>query len=221
MLINKVKAGSKVVLQAEKSENSIEFESIVVFGQEEGLFIEPILYDNHMINFRKTNEVLYTATVVNNEDSKLYIWPDITIKAVMAKGRKLYHLLVSEEDIRPINRRDTFRLPLGLAGAAQIGTNKKVHDIYVRDISATGIAFICKDKIELPAEDTIHIIFEDKDLNIKLNIRCMQVRTAEANDKTLYGCRFTQRNDEIYRYIQRRQQYNQAKKNNLLRKSYV
>ena len=221
VLIQKIMEGSKVVVQAEDENNSIQFHSIVVFGDEEGLFIEPILHNEKLINFKDTDGILYTANIVNEEDKKLYVWPGVIIKAVIARDRKIYHLLISESNVSPTNRREAFRLPLGLTGSAQIGANNKIHSIYIKDISATGIAFFCDEKVEVKGEELIHITLDDKTLNTKLNMRCIKVRTAEVQDKILFGCKFIQKNDEIFRYIQRRQLYNQAKKNNLIKKRYL
>ena len=186
----------------------LEFSTVAVRSVTGGLLVEPITQNNLMINFVEKYNILYQLTFVNDEDNRLYKWNKITIKAVKdAKGQS-YHMLISELEGHPYNRRESFRVPLDLEGIARFGPNRMTHKITVKNISAGGIGFECKNNVEIQEEMLVHLSFEDPVLHTNFKVDCQAVRklAVEDSENTYYGCKFLKESMAINNYVQRKQQ---------------
>ncbi len=110
---------------------TMQFESKVAFGNEHGLFIEPIRHDEQLVNFDASDFVMIDAIVVVVDINDIpYKWKCIDVKIVEFNKEK-YHLLVSKDDVGSMNRRSWYRLYLGVRGVAQFGANNVPSDIDV------------------------------------------------------------------------------------------
>ncbi len=208
MLLVEIAEGTSLTIVLRYNTEKHEFPTTAVRPVKEGLLVEPITEQGKMINFVNKTNMLYQLTLVNAEDSRLYKWNKIKVKAIRDREGKSYHMLVSDLEGQVYNRRQSFRVPVLLNGIAQFGPNKKTHEVVIKNISAGGIGFDCKDDIDCIGNMLIHLSFEDSLIGASFHLHCQAVRkvTSEQTESIFYGCRFLTESPAINNYIQKRQQ---------------
>ena len=105
-------------------------------------------------------------------------------KIVFHNGHYILHVLT--EGIK-VNRRDSFRVPIGKSAHSNIPGHNIV---IVRDISHSGFALTDRRKdFNLPKGTYVSIAFED--LGYKIGLEGTVVRIEEKDDFTIYGIKTT------------------------------
>ena len=217
MFLTEILPGTNLTILLHYEKEVLEFTTIAVRSVKGGLLVEPIMQDGKMINFIEKYNILYQLTFVNSEDSRLYKWNRIVIKAIKDEKGQSYHMLVSELEGQPYNRRQSFRVPLALDGVARFGPYKMTHTVTIKNISSGGIGFECEKDVNCPEDTIIHLSFEDSILHTKFKVDCQAVRKInnEEGQYTYYGCKFLNESMAINNYIQRKQQRIRMKNNPL------
>ena len=173
--------------------------------------VEPITKDGKVIGF-PPNGVNYTVTYVNTATQKPFEWQNIIVKQVAFADGKKYHIFISDKNAKEMNRRERYRLWLGCDGLMQIGIGKKAATVIIKDISATGIAFVIENKANVDASliprksSIVSLSFSDAETNTKFRLSAIVVRIEEMEDgRTVYGCKLTQESGAIAKFVNDKQ----------------
>lgn len=181
----------------------LEYDVVSKFSACGAVFIEPIRYNNQIINFMRSDiiiKVLYTRS-----NRKPIEWSSCYIKWVEYKGKQ-YHMIGSNKVGIEVNRRGCFRIFVGEEGLAQVGEHTGIMKVTMKDISATGFSFLGERESETPLGENVRLTFEDSERDIRFDLSGRLVRKVKGEDeKTLYGCKLYVSNKIVDSYIARRQ----------------
>lgn len=208
MFINEVEEGSRVEICAMIGSNKLEFETEAVRGltaPQNALLVNPMLKDGKLLNFH-VGGLVCQAVIQNKEDNKPYLWKGIAIRSIKNKNGECYHVLFSPNEGLLHNRRESYRVWLGFHADAKIGVEGKPHSVTVRDISATGVGFICEAGVEVNEGIPVHLSFADDIKGTKFDLKGKVVRKEELEDgRNLYGCRLNAESPQIQKYVNEKQ----------------
>lgn len=166
------------------------------------IIINPIMVSGKMLNF-SSNKIIskITATV----DNMIYEWNIIVRNVQLPYSKKSYHIVFSEKNVKPINRRNNYRVWLGYTSIIQINSNRKTDEAIVKDISAGGVGIIIDKNMMANIGDTVHLVFNEPSNNIKFNLSAIIVRKENISGKIIIGCRFNKISSEIEKYVNKKQ----------------
>lgn len=188
MFINEVASESTVELLVKNKEGrEINLTSVVVVALDQGehkmVLVEPFTHNGQMLVF---TSVMCQASITNAEDGKIY---KFRLRAVLKKEHegKIYHCLVSNEEVSEENRRTAKRFGISAKGTVQLLGNTSSIKGYVRDISATGISFLVAAS-SLQIGDKVSVSFVHELSGAKVKVVAQIVRTVEEEKGTLFGC---------------------------------
>ncbi len=215
MFLMEIKPGSQLTIVIKHGKDVLEFNTVALRPEKDTLLVSPIMKDGKMINFVEISNIIYQMTFINSQDNRLYKWSRIRIKAVKDEKGQLYHMLVSDLEGQPHNRRQSFRVSIDIDGVARFGPNQKAYEILIKDISSSGIGFICKQNVDISNDLIIHITFEDKPLHISFKIDCQAIRKDydKEEEEYIYGCKFKNESAAVNNYVQKKQQRIRLAKN--------
>lgn len=188
MFINEVASESAVELLVKNKEGrEISLTSVVVAaldGDEHRMvLVEPFMHNGQVITF---SSVMCQASITNAEDNKIY---KFRLRAILKKEHegKLYHCLVSNEEVDEENRRSAKRFGISAKGTVQLLGNTSTIKGYVRDISATGISVLISGS-NLRIGDKITVSFIHDMSGVKVKVDAQVVRCIQEEKGTLFGC---------------------------------
>ncbi|MDD3413006.1 MAG: PilZ domain-containing protein [Lachnospiraceae bacterium] len=225
MLINEIAKGSSIELKVMIGNNTLEFNTEVVEIDDKQylkaiekltsgylyLIVRAIMKEDKIISFPASGPA-YRLMVVNKEDDKAYEWITIQIRQIKLKDGSAYHLFLTNKDVKEVNRRNRYRVWLGVDGIVQIGFNKMTFDVIVKDISSTGVSFILRNDLlkgKTISADTNTMIaltfYEEKtETNFRLTATIVRCEAIDEN-RTLYGCKFASEHRGISKYVNEKQ----------------
>lgn len=197
MYINEIASGSEVSIEVKNKEGKELTLSAQIVGAYENaglkmVLVEALRHEGQILVF---NSVSCQAAITNADDSKVYRYK---LQAVLKRELegKVYHCLISNEDVAEENRRAAKRFGVSAKANIQVMGTTNVLKGYVRDISATGIAVLVgESKIEVG--DKIAVSFEHEVTGAQLRVVAQIVRKAEQDKGILYGC-LVQKHDAKY-----------------------
>lgn len=188
MFIDEIASESVVELLVKNKEGrEITLTSSVVMALDEGehkmVLVEPFMHNGQLLVF---SSVMCQASITNAEDNKIYVF---RLRAVLKKEHegKIYHCLVSNEEVSEENRRSAKRFGLSAKGSVQLLGNTATIKGYVRDISATGISFLVAAS-SLQIGDKVTVSFVHDLSGAKVKVVAQIVRSVEEEKGTLFGC---------------------------------
>lgn len=223
MRLNDLDIGTIVTINATDYEKSVRMESEVLsVSTEDRLFIEKavkslnkevfcvldlITEGKAVINFLSV-KVKCTLTALIND--KPYSWDDVKILKLKLPDAGSCHIVLCDDDVDTFNRRGEYRQWLGYDALCKFGDSKVPKDILLRDLSPSGVGFLCS--TELPIEIGLKICIQFHDefksstsdkYNSKLyTINAIIVRYVPTNNnKLLVGCKLDKEYEEITKLI--------------------
>ena len=206
MQINEIVVGGAVEIEVIIGNKAINFKSRVAYIKNNTILIDSIKFNDQTIGFSDK----YQLNFLYKDDGKLFRWENCSVKLVRFDGG-IYHKVDISGEGKPYNRRDFFRLFIGEEMPIYINTSHGAValSVLVKDISESGVGFITKEDLDI---DRI-IRLKIKHNNSLINLTGVIVRKEflENLGSYLYGCKFTEKNNALGKYIARRQ-------NELLRK---
>lgn len=216
MLINELEAGTEIQLTCQKNQEIIEFNtrvSIIDDDKEKNLLnqlvksqpipfvaVDAIRKDDKIVGFPE-GLMIYRIYAVAEE--KPHIWSFVNIRLIELPTGNKYHLIFSDKNVKPINRREAFRLEMNKDCVMQVGVNRKAVDAVIRDISARGIGIRVRADINIHMGDLIHVTFDDERTDTTFRIGAIAIRETDEDEngfKTV-GCRLTHPSDKLDKYI--------------------
>lgn len=203
MLIKEVPKEADLTIEVSIAGRKLEFKSQCIDTGMSYLYAEPIRIDGKRISF-EASVALSVSLVYIREDKNPVLWRGVGISTVTENGKAMYKITTAMEGYE-MNRRQAFRLFLGLGAVAQIGINKKAVNVIIKDISENGFAFVGNEDIDVN-KSPVRLVF--KDMEETISLMGIVVRKVKVNDKKIiYGCTLSSCNTDVVHYINEKQRY--------------
>ena len=173
------------------------------------VLMTPIQLNGKMIGFPPP----YTVNFLYPEADLAYCWQNVSIKPVRYQNR-LYHSVTLNGDALTINRRGAYRVYIGKKMNILVATStgSDLHEIHVRDISETGMAFLAKEEFSVGKTVRLQLKVNGGPA-LSLAAQILWKRDSESRIADyLYGCKFLDRNKFLSSYLMSLQQEQQRKK---------
>lgn len=178
------------------------------------ILLSPIRIQGKILNL---NAATKKTLIFSQNNSKPIEWSNLAIGIFRDKNNKSFYILDGSIKGNYVNRRNAFRIPIGMQANAQIGKHTSTKEVIIKDISATGFAII-DDKIE-SEEDIFNsigkqtrITFTDNNFNYHISLQGTVKRISQLNDnKYLYGCELSKEYKNLENYISLKQRENLIK----------
>ncbi len=214
MFIYELPEGSEVIIRCSLGLTYAEYKSQIVKVdlEEKNILIDAIKINEKVVGFQAAN-IINVVTVVNPQDKKVYIYRETEIDVVrdMTDRNLVYHRISSAESVEATNRRNNFRVFLGLDGVLQAGTNKRTYDVIVKDISANGFGILCSMDVKLREGQSVHLVFTDPEDDTRFSLNGTIVHAIAVDANTMhYGCMLPREYDSIRRYAADKQRKNKG-----------
>ncbi len=201
MLTSEMKEGNKISVLV----NKFELESEIQIIRDEYILVTILLIDDKIVKFPADLKV---DMIYYGDDNSLYIWENVVVSPVKFKNGQKYHKIdLPKSEGKRYNRRGNYRLYVGKDMSVEFreGTSRKRKKTLVKDISATGFAFLNNEDYDVGLRvSLIYDIVSGKRMNLSGKI--VRKQYMDNINSTLYGCQFTTPSDEIRKIINREQQ---------------
>lgn len=214
MEIYELTTAHKMSITIANARTNISLNSNIVFVEDNKLYVEPFVYEGAVLNFDSANVTI--SMIAYEEEKSPYLWQVVHI-AKEVRDNKPYHVISSNLSGVKINRRENFRLFLGIEGTATL-MGGKPFDVLVKDISSSGFAVLVdmNKPINVHKNDIMQLEFVDTIFNEDFVLNGRVVRMDKTDKYLLYGCRMVTENPVIDKYIANKQlenRVNSARKN--------
>ncbi|MGN0161224.1 MAG: PilZ domain-containing protein [Lachnospiraceae bacterium] len=196
MNLNEVEVGKNIEIILNLDGRKLKFNSEVREILDDSILIDPVTQEDKTVGFAKHEAMVICVA----EENKPYMWNGVTIKLVKYNN-EIYHQLIAAQPGAHYNRRRHYRQFVGVEG--MINNLDKTHPVIVKDVSATGCAFVSGDDFEVGTD--VIVSFSDADQNFVL--RCKIVRKQEVSEgkKIVYGCEMKLTNHKVEKYVNEKQ----------------
>lgn len=214
MEIYELTTAHKMSITIANARTNISLNSNIVFVEDNKLYVEPFVYEGAVLNFDSANVTI--SMIAYEEEKSPYLWQVVHI-AKEVRDNTPYHVISSNLSGVKINRRENFRLFLGIEGTATL-MGGKPFEVLVKDISSSGFAVLVdmNKPINVHKNDIMQLQFVDAKFNEDFVLNGRVVRMDKTDKYLLYGCRMVSENPVIDKYIANKQlenRVNSARKN--------
>ena len=214
MEIYELTTAHKMSITIANARTNISLNSNIVFVEDNKLYVEPFVYEGAVLNFDSANVTI--SMIAYEEEKSPYLWQVVHI-AKEVRDNTPYHVISSNLSGVKINRRENFRLFLGIEGTATL-MGGKPFEVLVKDISSSGFAVLVdmNKPINVHKNDIMQLEFVDATFNEDFVLNGRVVRMDKTDKYLLYGCRMVSENPVIDKYIANKQlenRVNSARKN--------
>lgn len=199
MLVSEIESDKTVTIEVIQKSNKITFESKSVQVLDDALLIESVKHDNQVVNMKSDN--ISISVTVNVEPLPVQ-FSDVDIDTVLYHD-EVYHLVKSQFHGKQVNRRENYRVYIGVDGSAQIEGYDANQDVIVKDVSIGGFALITD--VDIDAEGaTVRLYYLDEGTKIVLNGKIVRKEQMEKN-RYLYGCELLNVPNGLGKYLNDKQ----------------
>ena len=213
MEIYELTTAHKMSITIANARTNISLNSNIVFVEDNKLYVEPFVYEGAILNFDSTNVSI--SMIAYEEEKSPYLWQIVHIVKEV-RDNTTYHVISSNLSGVKINRRENFRLFLGIDATVTLMGGKPIQ-VIVKDISSSGFAVLVdmNNPISVHKNDIMQLEFSDKAFEEDFVLHGRVVRMDKTDKYLLYGCRLVSENPAIDKYIANKQLENRvnAKKN--------
>ena len=214
MEIYELTTAHKMSITIANARTNISLNSNIVFVEDNKLYVEPFVYEGAVLNFDSANVTI--SMIAYEEEKSPYLWQVVHI-AKEVRDNTSYHVISSNLSGVKINRRENFRLFLGIEGTATL-MGGQPFDVLVKDISSSGFAVLVdmNKPINVHKNDIMQLEFVDTTFNEDFVLNGRVVRMDKTDKYLLYGCRMVSENPVVDKYIANKQlenRVNSARKN--------
>lgn len=208
MEIYELTTAHKMSITIANARTNISLNSNIVFVEDNKLYVEPFVYEGAVLNFDSANVTI--SMIAYEEEKSPYLWQVVHI-AKEVRDNTPYHVISSNLSGVKINRRENFRLFLGIEGTATL-MGGKPFDVLVKDISSSGFAVLVdmNKPINVHKNDIMQLEFVDATFNEDFVLNGRVVRMDKTDKYLLYGCRMVTENPVIDKYIANKQLENRV-----------
>lgn len=204
MEIREITPSFKMSITISNQRSDITLNSEIAFVRENKLYVEPFEHNGVILNFN--SGAVAISMIAYQEEKAPYLWKIVHIGREFIDG-KHYHVITSDVAGVRINRRENFRVFIGLDGKATILGKDVPFDVMVKDVSESGFAILVDvtSEIKINKNEAVMIDFYDKDVDEKYTLTGRVVRAEVTERYILYGCRLLKDNGSMRRYIANKQ----------------
>ena len=170
--------------------------------------IQAIRVGERIVSFSSEN---ITCTITALKDNKPYSWKNVKIVKLSLPEQGTIHMVLSDDDMRSFNRRNEYRLFLGREGICRFGEGTEFKNIFIKDISCSGLGMMISKSADLDISVGMRIevqfVEPGSDGNShKFTLSGKIVRyVAMGNDRELIGCKLSGRHPELEKMIYEKQ----------------
>lgn len=209
MHISEINTGMTAQIVAARGIRTMEFESKVIDVNPEGMTmkIEPIYSGSKLVGF-DIDGIILVVYIINSSDGRVYQFNNISIHSFKDVDGNVYQeVSFKNPEGKVTNRRGAIRVWLGMDGKVKLGNAREEHSVTIKDISATGIAFICDEGTEVEMGMPITVTFHDEKTGRPFILNANVVRYTDIEDhrRIVYGCRFKNESDMVSKYVNEKQ----------------
>lgn len=201
MRLVELPVGTSILFDVSIHKQNLEFPSEVIEVHDNFILTKPVMSKGKVVGL--SGEGVSLSVVYTRNDKPPMVWKGVACSVVKIKGRILYKIIASGVGFE-MNRREAFRLFVGLEGIARVGTNRRAMNVILKDLSDNGFAFVVDHEIEEATGSAVRLVFKDFDRNYDLTGFIVRLVKVE-DDKYVYGCRMSIRNQLISHYINMKQ----------------
>ena len=173
------------------------------------VLLTPIHLDGKIVGFPPK----YTVNLIYPEDGHVFSWNDVRVKAARYHGN-IYHYVELSGHAQVSNRRGAYRVYIGETRKIyhRINSDTKLYEVFLRDLSETGMCFLSKDNFEIGRSVHLQLKFAGgHELTLRAKILWRR-ENPNRNTTFLYGCKFTEKSKYLNSYLMNVQQAKQRKK---------
>ena len=223
MRLSDLETGTIVTINVTDFEKSVRVESEVLsVSAEDKLFVEKAVKSLHknvfcilelitegdlVINFLSVRVKCILTALINDRP---YSWNDVKIVKLKLPVAGSCHVVLCDDDVNTFNRRREYRQWLGYDALCKFGESQVPKDILLRDLSPSGVGFLCS--VELPVEVgmKVNIQFHDESKSSLSDKYTSKLYTVSAvivryvptnNNKLLVGCVLDREYEDITKMI--------------------
>ena len=206
MRLNELAPGTGAQLLVSIGNQSLEFSTTIREVYADCIYIDPIMQDDKVVGF-STKGILIDLIVTDSDSERAYKFTNVKIRTIKSsKEDQIYHEIRCAGEGRVINRRGACRVWLGEEGYASLGLGSEPFPVTVKDISVSGIAFICSKDQDIPDGSIVRINFEDETSRANFSLAAIIVRSMDMErSRIMYGCKLNQESNEIARFVNNKQ----------------
>lgn len=165
-------------------------------------FLDPVREEGLLINFTSENVI---KNIVIIQEGRPYGWKNVNIINLRLPVYGSIHVIISNDKIKPFNRRKYYRLSLGIEGIMQV--QEQTHPVLIKDISEGGIAIISNAIAGVEKGVLLEISFHDNSTGAYYRLPAAVVWVDSTTSvRTVYGCRLLVHSDSLAHFINFKQQ---------------
>lgn len=204
MEIRELSPSFKMSITISNQQSSMTLNSDIAFVNGDKLYVTPFEHNGVILNFN-SNAVLISM-IAYQEEKTPFLWKIVHISRETIDGVH-YHVITSEVAGVKINRRENFRVFIGIDGKATILGKEVPFDVMVKDVSESGFAILVDvtSEVKINKNEALMVDFYDATLDERFTLTGRVVRAEMAERYILYGCRLLKDNDMMRRYIANKQ----------------
>lgn len=212
MEIRELTPSFKMSITISNQQSSMTLNSDIAFVDGDKLYVTPFEHNGVMLNFNSNAVVL--SMIAYQEEKTPYLWKIVHIARENIDGVN-YHVITSDVVGVKINRRENFRVFVGIDGKASIIGKDVAFDVLIKDVSESGFAILVDitSEIKINKNEAVLIDFYDSSIDERFNLAGRVVRAEVSDRYILYGCRLLKDNDLMRRYIANKQLVNRVNSN--------
>lgn len=203
MKLYEFKQGTEVTLHSKTPNGKYEFESVIlkILPEQGRVILAPVEVRGRVVHFSHSN-IEHTIQIIAK--TKVYTFSDLKLKEVKTNSKR-YRYAISiecEEDVQPVNRRNFYRVFLGIKGTMETGVTRRTHEVVIKDISANGLGVLCPKEMNFPVGTEVQVMFLDELTGESFDLECTIVRKVTHDEKSVvYGCQLPEVNDSMERFV--------------------
>lgn len=163
-------------------------------------FADPIRDDNRLLNFESEKVTCNMVTILEGE--KPYVWNNVKIMNVKLPVYGSIHIIVSKNDGAFYNRRQNYRVFLGIEGTIDAEDGSEPKRATVKDLCANGIGLITQQKENFERGDLMTVVFNEAESGTEFHLKAAVVRNDEMDDgRYNIGCILRSNADVVARFV--------------------
>ena len=184
MEIYELTPAHKMSITIANARTNISLNSNIVFVENNQLYVEPFVYEGAILNFDSANVTI--SMIAYEEEKTPYLWQVVHI-AKETRDNTTYHVISSNLSGVKINRRENFRLFLGIDATATL-MGGKPFQVVVKDISCSGFAVLVdmNSPVSVHKNDIMQLEFVDKSFEEDFVLQGRVVRMDKTDKYLLY-----------------------------------
>ena len=201
MKIWEIEPKSNIILKVSIKGQHIDLPTVSYSQESDGIVCEAVGVQGKAVSLDGIG-VSIEVMFIRTEKSPV-LWRGIVCETIYIDSKMFYKITCREDGVEK-NRREAFRVFIGVSGVAQLGLNKKAVNVIVKDVSENGFSFISDEDFEDVVNVPVRLVYTDMEINFSLmGIVVRKVKIDEK--KNLYGCKLSVENSRLGQYIIQKQ----------------